>query len=336
MSAHGAAKLLSTNPVPLAVRILCFLAAGTSGAALLAKVYGVASMQAAVFAVGIPASVALVLVWLRAHRAPGNQLAASLESGVVGGLLGTLAYDLVRVPFHLSGRRLFAPISAYGVWISDATMSTRFTDLTGWAYHFWNGIAFGVMYTLFMSGRHWGYAILWGLALETIAVASPFARIFSLSGNYSALAVAYAGHVAYGVPLGLFAQDWNGVRSLSGFRAAVWATVLAGAAAAVWVITSPAHVERDARARAGGFRVENGQLNPGWIRLDRGGRAAFVNPSGNAAIVRLPGTREQITLSPLQSVSHEFATAGVHQVFVRTNKRSQSSFVIVEPVEALR
>ncbi|MFQ5709506.1 MAG: hypothetical protein ACE5HO_18775, partial [bacterium] len=91
-------------------------------------------------------------------------------------------------------------------------MSSRFTDVIGWTYHFSNGITFGIMYALFMRKRHWLWAIVWAFILETIAVLSPFANIFALVGDYYKLGVAYMGYVAYGLPLGWLAYKWNASR----------------------------------------------------------------------------------------------------------------------------
>ncbi len=94
----------------MALRLACFLAAGTSDAALLAKVYGIASMRTATLAAVVPCSLALFGVWAWGRRGPPGGIADRLAVGFVGGVLGTATYDLVRVPFHLAGQRIFAPI----------------------------------------------------------------------------------------------------------------------------------------------------------------------------------------------------------------------------------
>src|SRR5512132_1905850 len=110
------------------LRVGCFLLCATSVGALLAKVYGVAPMHLAALVAALPATVALALIWVAASRAKRTDLADALAIGLVAGLAATLGYDIARVPFHLAGQRIFAPIAAFGVWVLDADRSSRFTE----------------------------------------------------------------------------------------------------------------------------------------------------------------------------------------------------------------
>jgi hypothetical protein len=320
------------------LRALCFALCVPSGGSLLAKVYGLAPMPVGALWVALPCSAALVAVWLWAARSGRRPLADALAIGFAGGLLGTLAYDVVRVPFHLAGQRIFAPISAYGVWIADAAASSRFTEVVGWAYHFSNGITFGVMYTIWVRGRHWGWAILWGLTLETIALASPFAEIFHLSGNYRAIGIAYLGHVAYGLPLGVLAQRWEATRDyLAALPGSVkWTAALMAAVALAGPLVTPELARRDARAVAGEFRVEGSGLNPDWLRLDKGGAVRVLNPEPARATVVVRQTGQALSVEGGGRAEVTFDQPGVYQLFVQSAARTRSSFVIVEPVEQVR
>lgn len=319
-------------------RGLCFILCVPSGGALLVKVYGLLELNSGVLFVTLPCCVALVGIWLWAKRTGRNSLAEALAIGCLGGLLGTLAYDLVRIPPLLSGQRIFAPISAYGVWIADAGGSSRGTELLGWAYHFSNGLTFGMMYTLCLRKRHWAWAILWGLVLETIALVSPFGRIFYLVGNYQAIGIAYFGHIAYGLPLGWLAFRWEEtsawLRQLSLRR--VMQLLLIACAVMAWLIFWPTHVQRDARVMAGEFRVEAIALNPDWLRLTRGGSIQVFNPEARdiTVVVRQTNAKHRIASQAKTTIS--FPQPGLYQLFVETSRQTRSSFVIVEPVEDFR
>lgn len=319
----------------LPARAACFVACIPSGGALLAKLWGVASMQTAALGVALPCCAGLVGVWSWARRSGREGLATALAVGFVAGLLGTVGYDLIRVPVHLAGQRVFAPISVYGIWIADAKASSRFTEVLGWGYHVSNGITFGIMYALFMRGRHWGWAVLWAFALETIAVLSPFARIFALSGQ--AIGSAYLAHVAYGVPLGLLVQEWSATRSYLArvsprLRAAA---MLVGCAVLLWPLVSPAAIHRDARTAEGRFRVDGDRLDPSWLRIERGETVRIVNPGPDSVSVVLRERRELEGVPGGQERVVPFPRPGVYQLHVETERRSRSSFVIVEPVEDL-
>jgi hypothetical protein len=283
----------------------------------------------------VPSCVALLAIWRWTRRKGLHAVADALAVGTVGGLLGTVGYDLVRIPFELAGQRVFAPISVFGVWLFDARASSRFTEVAGWAYHYLNGLTFGVMYALVMRGRHWAWAVGWAFLLETLAVVSPFGRVFALSGNYPAIAIAYLGHVAYGVPLGWTVQRFDGVNRFLGNLPAWsrWAAVALAAAALLGPLASPDAARRDTRARPDEFRVEGRELNPGWLRLTGGLTIGVYNPGPGPVSVRVKRSEQVLRLSADERGTLSFRNAGIYQLFVETDLRSRSSFVIVEPVE---
>ena len=317
-------------------RVGCFLLCFTSIGALLAKMYGVASMRPVTLDALLPASLALVGIRVWASRSGRQYLATALAIGCVAGLAASLAYDLARVPFHMMGQRIFAPISAYGVWIAESGRSSRFTESIGWAYHLSNGLTFAIMYALFMRHRHWAWAVLWACLLETLAILCPFGRIFSVRGNYPTVAIAYLGHVAYGIPLGLMVQKWDATRRyLAGVPPLLgWLVVLIAAAGILGPMVSPDWIAQDSRAADGEFRVEGIRLNPDWLRIGRGESIRITNgESGNVSIV-VKGRPGAVAVESGAKRLVEFDRPGIYQVYVQTIRRSRSSFVIVEPVEA--
>ena len=290
-------------------------------------------MHTTVLGVVVPASVALIIAAFAWRRTRFAGIAGAIENGALGGLLGTFAYDLVRVPFHLSGKRVFAPVSAYGIWITDAAASSRFTEVAGWTYHFANGVSFGIMYALLMSERSWMWGVAWGLMLETIMLASPLAGIFSLSANYDAIAIAYAGHVAWGVPVGVLAQYHRDTREYLAKIPGMlkWSSLALAAAALVAPLFFPASIAHDKAVKRGELERDGDLLRPHWLRIRRGERIRIVNSAPDSAWIRIHEKDERIPSSQMREF--QFDESGVHQVFVETTRRSRSSFVIVEPVE---
>lgn len=315
----------------LLLRCLCFLACIPSGGALLLKVWGVTSMAwgGALFLACLP-----VLIGTYAWAGPGGrdpELARALRLGAWGGLAGTLGYDLVRVPMHYLGYRVFAPISAYGVWLLEADRSTGWSEAMGWLYHFSNGLTFGVMYALWLGRRHWVWGLLWGLCLESIILSTPFARIFHMQGNYPAIAIAYGAHLAYGFPLGYLVKRWELGETRLVRQAALWAAVLVTAFIVGFI---PEGRARDSRARAGHFLVEGPRLNPTWLRLPGPGMLRVANPGASNVTVWDNANRRELVVPGGQMENWRFDRPGIYQCYVKTGQRSISSFVIVEPVES--
>ena len=155
-----------------------------------------------------------IAVWLRRSGAHPD-LQTAIVAGTLGGIAGTVAYDLVRVPFLAFGLRLFAPIDSYGLLILNVSHSSPLTDFTGWTYNVANGAGFGIAYAMLGVGRRWWWAIPWALWLETMTIVTPYASSYGLAGHPDLIGIAYFGHVAYGTPLGIIsgqAAHWRSVK----------------------------------------------------------------------------------------------------------------------------
>lgn len=258
-------------------------------------------------------------------------LARAFRVGCWGGLVGTLGYDIIRIPFHLWGVRVFAPIQAYGVWLLDAQQSSGWTEAMGWAYHFSNGVTFGLMYALWMGGRHWGWGVLWGLALETIVLSTPFARIFHLQGNTQAVAIAYFAHLAYGFPLGYMVARWEEMdRRLSEMASTV---KLGGAVLLLAFIFAGVPGDVSSTVEPGTLRVQGYRLIPTWIRLPSVGSVRLSNPSAEPITIVQPSGKRELELAAGQASEWSFEQPGIYQCYVRSPGRSVSSFIVIEPVE---
>jgi hypothetical protein len=130
----------------VARRVILALAALGSIATLLGHLYAIAPMSLLARFCFVPSMLAIAGVWVSAHRAGDRDLLQRARAGFVGGLVGTLGYDWVRVPVHALGQNPFAPMRAYGVWIAGVAQSSPATDLLGTLYQFSNGITFGLIY----------------------------------------------------------------------------------------------------------------------------------------------------------------------------------------------
>jgi hypothetical protein len=313
--------------------LACFLACALPVGALLAKVWGVAGMQDVALWIALPASVAVAAVWAWARRTGRDDIADALAIGFAAGLVASFAYDIARVPFAMSGMRVFGTISAFGVWLLDARASNQVTELTGWAYHYWNGITFGVMYALMARGRHWIFAIVWACLIETVAIVSPFGRVFSIAGDYNAMSIAYMGHVAYGIPLGLMVQRWDHTRdSLRGMSHSVLLLMAASV-----VVLAGVYVSGDEPDLApNSFVVDGRELRPAWLRADRGAAITIANPGDAAVRVRISQLADPIDVPARTSHVLSLVEPGIVQLAILTDRRTVSSFLMLEPVERAR
>lgn len=288
--------------------------------------------------VGIPALVVLFTVgfWV-AHTGRHPGVRTALIAGVAGGLVGTIGYDLFRVPFVMFGLRLFAPIESYGVLLLGAESSSPWTHLAGWAYHFSNGLGFGVFYACLALGRKWWWGLGWAMVLETATVVTPFATTYALKGKWGLIAIAYAAHVFYGVPLGkitesgrAFADSLVAVTS----RPITWILASLLISLIIWHRPWSAPTEfREGRQVASGPSavVKGGKLAPDWLRVSPGSCASIKNL--DTVSYDVGGASGSPRLVPGKITKVCFQRAGVMRVRL-SDKPYSGGFVIVDPALA--
>lgn len=307
MTPTGAAPSSVDLPPPLLSRLAVALLGVSSVLSLLAWVYEVAPFQTFFVAVSLPLTATLVAVGVMAARRPAmGWWREAMVAGALGGFLGTLGYDLFRLPFMVAGFQVFAPIDSYGVLLLDADSSSAWTGLAGWSYHFLNGISFGVTYAVVAKGRHWAFGIAWALVLETATIITPFADSYALRGQWVPISIAYAAHVPYGAAIGLTVQRAQNVsrEAVAVARAPVVVMVVALAIAlTVWLrpwredtyVTAGTEVAPGASAL-----ISRREFVPRWLRVSRGECAIVRNDSettygfstGSSEIVRPGETAE--------------------------------------------
>ena len=122
----------TTSGVPLWAGLLTVALASTSILSLLADLYGVMAMGSFFWAITVPSLIGLVVIgcWPSPNLV---ELQRRIRVGVFGGVIGTIGYDLIRVPFAVGGTRVFVPIDTYGLLITRAHMSSSFTVDDGMA-----------------------------------------------------------------------------------------------------------------------------------------------------------------------------------------------------------
>lgn len=317
---------------------ICGLLGLLSVASLLAWAYRLGRFDLWFLAVGAPAILLLIAigVWVtRMGRYP--RLRAALITGVIGGLLGTIGYDLFRIPFAAAGLRLFAPIESYGVLLVNADSSSPWTDLAGWSYHFANGIGFGVFYAALALGRRWWWGIAWGMVLETGTLITPFATTYAIAGQWDLIAIAYAAHVAYGYPLGRVVQSGRAFADSAlevSRRPIVWTLVALASFLLIW--HRPFVIPGDVRARhpvaqGPSAVVVEGRFVPEWLRVASGGCVVLRNDDESAYTVDAASNKPVLKTGKTERVC--FDEVGVHRVRI-SNTPYSGGFVIVDPALA--
>lgn len=226
---------------------------------------------------------------LSAREPQFGDVRAALVSGFFGGLLATVGYDLVRVPFVVfGGVQLFAPIQSFGILALNAHGSSPATDWAGWSDHFLNGIGFGMAFAMVALGRRWAWGILWGCTLETLTLLTPYAREYAIAGHWDLIALALGAHLVYGSLLGVVVQHGRAFTSNADHisrRTALVCVFGLVAVLAVWI--RPDRAVDDPRTAADhaagvGIVLDGAAFRPQWTRLAPGACVAVSNHDSQA------------------------------------------------------
>jgi hypothetical protein len=332
VSAKPVVQKAVTTDFPL--RACCAFLGLLPVAPLLLWAYGLGPFRVWFWALTVPSLLLLSGIGVATARSQRHRrLHTLLVVGTFGGLLGTFAYDLIRLPMLLTGYRLFSPIDSYGVLILGADSSSPRSGLLGWGFHYANGIGFGIAYAAVAGGRRWQWGLVWGLMIETLAVATPVAGIYALRGA-GLLAIAYSGHLAYGSVLGgLAAHPERTLGRLRGLgnHTTAFALVAVLLALVAWQrpFGTPASVRAGERVAAGPSAVvRDGRFSPQWLRVPPNGCVALRDD--DAVGYTLTGTVGRPRLAPGQTTRVCFGSTSA-VLRVRTSMQPYAGgFVIVD------
>jgi len=194
----------------LPLRALIIGLAAIAPVAFPAAQAGYATLHDLAYLAIIPAAVLLVLAWAVLRKSCAAGLAASIRDGAVAGALATVVLEAVRY----SGFRIgFMPGNLpelMGVLLFDrfALGPTAASTLGGFAYHFWNGACFGIIFSLGRFNLASWWAIPYGAAVGVGFLVSPVVQglgvgIFGVNFRWHFAATVLTAHLAFGATTAL-------------------------------------------------------------------------------------------------------------------------------------
>ncbi|HWD91800.1 MAG TPA: hypothetical protein VG938_05565 [Verrucomicrobiae bacterium] len=197
-------------------RIVIFLLASTSIACLLGEMYRLWPMRTFTLCVFLPACCVLVAMALYDRFCGDRRLWRMVLIGAIAGFAAAVSYDIFRLPFVFSKQwglagivpalPLFKVFPQFGAMILNQTdASSLAANVVGWAYHFSNGVTFGVMYAAMVNGqwrRLWWVAIVFAVGLELGMIFTPYPATFGIRLTAVFVVVTLAAHAIFGVTMG--------------------------------------------------------------------------------------------------------------------------------------
>jgi hypothetical protein len=169
-TSQAAAQPVTSEEVVLT--LVALVAGGTSSLLVVAASAGLAPMPALFWAVGVPGMTIVAAILLYARAAGLERLYRRLLLGMVGGVLLTMALDVVRVAgVHLG--YLPDSVTMFGNMITGAPAMADPTPVSyalGGAYHFFNGISFALVYSILFGRTPWWGPVLFSVAFVEVAM----------------------------------------------------------------------------------------------------------------------------------------------------------------------
>ncbi len=166
----------------------------------------------------IPSIIGLAIIALLTRKR-NRLIARSIAWGGLAGGIATLALEAVRATGFQLGYMPGSLPKLMGVLLLDrfALGPDAASNLAGWAYHFWNGAAFGIIFVLILGTKRVWPAVLYGLALGVGFMVSPVTKslgigYFGVDFSIGFPVVVSLAHAAFGAALGFLGRRFLGTQ----------------------------------------------------------------------------------------------------------------------------
>lgn len=134
-------------------------------------------------------------------------LANRIFVGALAGALATIGLDAVRLWGYSQGYMPANMPKQFGRMITGPMGSAGEVRKSGYAYHFLNGMDFGIVYAIIVGPAHWLWGVVWGLVVWVLMMTTP-PMLMSGSGPFlyrkgpGPSTVALGAHIIMGTIIG--------------------------------------------------------------------------------------------------------------------------------------
>lgn len=155
--------------------LLVLLAASVSPNLFVVSQAGYALLSSLAIYFLIPSIAVIAIIYVLSYGLGLQDVRRQIQNGIIAGWISTAGLEVVReIGFHLGGMPGDMP-KLLGVLLMNrfALGPNALSNLAGWSYHFWNGAAFGMIYSILAGkGRIW-LGIIYALLIATGFMMSP-------------------------------------------------------------------------------------------------------------------------------------------------------------------
>ncbi len=193
----------------IALSFVVLLAAGISPNLFVAAQAGYASMSNLAVYFLIPSIIILGIIYGLNIRGELKEISFQIRNGIIAGLIGTIGLEIIReTGFQLGGMPGQMPKLLGVLFLDRFALGPNFlSNVAGYAYHFWNGAAFGIIYSILLGRGHIWTGILYGILVGIGFMVSPAAvalgvGYFGLDFGWGFPLTVTLAHISFGSLLG--------------------------------------------------------------------------------------------------------------------------------------
>ena len=179
---------------------------------------GMASFPSLVSKFLFPSAALILIIIIIAKILKYTDVARLAINGILAGIISTVALEIFRESGFRLGMMPGDLPRLMGVLILNqfASGPDIWSDLAGWAYHFWNGAAFGLIFSLLFGQSKLWQGIFYGLLIGVGFMISPVVKSLGIGlfgvdfkKGYEFVTTVTIAHIAYGFTLSLLLRRLN-------------------------------------------------------------------------------------------------------------------------------
>lgn len=184
----------------------------------------------------IPSVIAIFAAAILSHK-KFPHISKRIFVGMASGAVATLALEVIRIPGYLFTKwipmddMIMLPgmlltekastiMGVQKIIMESGVQMNLFVPpidaiAAGVLWHFWNGITFGIVYSLLIGKGKWWYGLIWGFIIEIGMMLAPW--LIMMKGpfgiqhmdGYNIFVISLVAHLAFGAVLGILVQRWK-------------------------------------------------------------------------------------------------------------------------------
>ncbi len=162
----------------------------------------------------LPSIIIIIAVYIVSRAQNRTLLSQRILVGAAAGLIATIGLEMVRIFGFKMGWMPGDMPKLLGVLMTNRFMEgpSTWSNILGYAYHYWNGAAFGMIFVIILGRKPVWWGLIYALLIGTGFLLSPAVKAMGVgfmgTGLPGMTEIVYGAHIAFGLILGYLSHRW--------------------------------------------------------------------------------------------------------------------------------